>query len=253
MRKLSISSLNINLAVLLGLLCWCTIQTETFGQGATIPRGTATDNAGQPQQDDLELPEGVKYRYPLLNGLALSVNIFEPVMGIFLNDYASCEATGQLNLHHRFFPEFTFGMGKCDDVSDDLVGYTTKLTPFYKIGIAYNLKYNDIAPENYYFIFLRYGFAHSTADITNLTFTDGYWHKYGPVDITGQKFNSHWLEIGFGIKVRIWRQFSMGWDLYYKPLLSDGATRYASPYYIPGYGTTSGRFGFGYRISYDIF
>jgi len=224
-----------------------------FGQGATIPRGTSTESATSPEPEELALPEGVKYRYPLLNGLAVSVNIFEPIMGVFLNDYASCEATGQLNLHHRFFPEFTFGMGKCDDVSDDLVGYTTKLTPFYKIGIAYNLKYNDIAPDNYYFIFLRYGFSHSTADITNLSFTDGYWPEYGPFDISGQAFNSHWLELGFGIKVKIWRRFSMGWDLYYKPLLHDGATRYASPYYIPGYGTTNGKFGFGYRISYDIF
>lgn len=247
------SSSSISPVALWVLVFACLGRVCAFGQGATIPRGTATENAAQTLPADLELPEGVKYRYPLLNGLSLSVNIFEPVMGIFLNDYASFEATGQLDLHHRFFPEFTFGMGKCDDVSDDLVGYTTKLAPFYKIGIAYNLKYNDIAPENYYFIFLRYGFAHSTADITNLTFTDGYWHEYGPFDITGQKFNSHWLEIGFGIKVKIWRRFSMGWDLYYKPLLSDGATRYASPYYIPGYGTTNGKFGFGYRIAYDLF
>lgn len=253
MRKRSMSLSSIRPAALLLLLLGGMVHVNVFGQGATIPRGTTAETGHPSEAEDLTLPEGVKYRYPLLNGLSLSVNIFEPVMGVFLNDYVSCEVTGRLNLHHRFFPEFTFGMGKCDDVSDDLVGYTTKLAPFYKIGIAYNLKYNDIVPDNYYFIFLRYGFAHSTADITNLTFTDGYWHKYGPFDINGQEFNSHWLEIGFGIQVKIWRRFSMGWDLYYKPLLNDGATRYASPYYIPGYGTTNGKFGFGYRIVYDIF
>lgn len=224
-----------------------------FGQGATIPRGSAAATEVPPSEADMELPEGVKYRYPLLNGLRVSVNVFEPLMALFLNDYASCDVTAQLNLYHRFFPEVTFGMGKCDDVSDDLVGYTTKLAPYYKIGIGYNFKYNDITPNNYYYVFLRYGFAHSTADITNLRYNDGYWPEYGPINLDGQEFNSHWLEIGFGISVRVWRRVSMGWDLYYKPMVSDGATRNASPYYVPGYGTTTMSFGFGYRVSYNIF
>jgi hypothetical protein len=225
-----------------------------YGQGATIPRGSSHEAQTETQSEvNAELPEGVKYRYPLLYGLNLSVNLFEPVMSVFRNNYASYEATAQLDLHHRYLPEVTVGVGKCDDTSDDLVGYKTGLSPYFKLGAALNLKYNDVEPNYYYFVVMRYGYSHSTADITNMTYTDGYWNEFGPADILDQTFNAHWLELGFGIQVKIWRRFSMGWDIYYKPLLSDGATKLASPYYIPGYGVTNIHFGLNYRLTYRLF
>jgi hypothetical protein len=237
------------------LLAFCLLSAfPAFGQGATIPRGS---NSGETTVDtppiNYELPEGVKYRYPLFYGLNLSVNLFEPVMHVFRNNYASYEATAQVDLHHRYMPELTVGVGKCDDKSDDLVGYKTSLSPFFKVGAALNLKYNDVEPNYFYFVVLRYGYSHSTADITNLYYNDGFWEKYGPVDLINQTFNAHWFELGFGIQVKLWRRFSMGWDLYYKPLISDGGSKYASPYYIPGYGITSFKFGLNYRLTYRLF
>jgi hypothetical protein len=229
------------------------VATPAFGQGATIPRGSSKADVEVTTPLSTELPEGVKYRYPLLNGLNLSINLFEPVMHVFRNDYASYEATAQLDLHHRYLPEVTVGVGQCDDVSDDLVGYKTSLSPYFKVGAALNLRYNDVDPDYFYFVVLRYGYSHSTADITNMYYTDGYWNQYGPVDILDQTFNAHWVELGFGIQVKIWRRFSMGWDLYYKPLISDGSTKYASPYYLPGYGVTSVKFGLNYRLTYKLF
>ncbi len=257
MIRLSISASNTKASLcarllLFGTLLFCALYTPVYGQGASIPRGSEAQ-AQVPEPVDETLPEGVKYRYPLLNGLSLSVDLFEPVMKVFRNDYASYQVTAQLDLHHRFFPEVTVGVGQCDDFSDDLVGYKTGLSPFGKVGIAYNFKYNDLQPDYFYYVVARYGYSHSTSDITNLTYNDGYWGTYGPTDLTDQTFNAHWLEIGFGIRVKIWRNISMGWDAYIKPLLSDGSSQYAKPYYLPGYGTTTGKFGFGFQLIYQLF
>lgn len=225
-----------------------------FAQGRSIPRSSKVEEETQttsPKEE--ELPEGVKYRYPLFNGISLMFNVFEPVLDLFAKDYSSYETTIMFDLHHRFFPEASFGVGYCNEKSDDLVHYEVKTTPFYKIGFRYNLNYNDLEDKFYYFIVARYGFCHSEADISNLSYKDGYWPEYGPISIRDQEFNSHWVEIGGGIKVQIWDRLSAGWDFYIKPFISKGSTRNAEPYYIPGYGTTGSNFGMAFRLYYDLF
>lgn len=253
MKKIYISLSNINLlhlcAVIVGLMI--SASSHLCAQGRSIPR--SSEAQVETVVEDAELPEGVKYRYPLLNGLSVMFNLYEPVMNLLGNDRASYEASVMLNIHHRFFPEATLGMGWCNELSDDLVRYHVKAAPFAKIGLRYNLKYNDLEDKFYYFIVARYGFCHSEADISNLTYTDGYWPEYGPTNIRNQKFNSHWVEVGGGIKVQIWKRLSAGWDVYIKPFLHKGSTSQATPYYVPGYGTTDGAFGMAFRLYYDLF
>lgn len=199
-----------------------------------------------------ELPDSIAYRYPLFNGISVSVDAFSPALDLFGKDYRSYEAMVTLDLHHRFMPQVAAGIGNCDYTSDDGLRFKSKATPFFKMGMVYNFKYNDLHGSDFYGAFVRYGFAHTEANLSGITYTDGVWPDYGPKEIDGITYNSHWLEIGGMIKVQVARHFSMGWDVYFKPFLHKGTSKYGDAYYIPGYGTSSNKLGFNFHLYYDL-
>ena len=168
-----------------------------------------------------------------------------------------------LDLHHRFLPQFSAGAGYCDTKSKD-IGYTnskgrfegmryhSKMRPFFKAGMLYNFKYNELKADDFYGAVLRFGYAYSEADVTNMSYTDAVWGNVGPLDVTKMQFHSVWMEVGGFIKVQVKRHFSMGWDLTYRPFLHKGKDHYGKPYFVPGYGTTTGPFGLGFHLYYDL-
>ena len=225
-------------------------------QGRSIPRGTETDMAAEADAETvLPLAPGQQYRYPLLNGLTVSVDVLSPLLELFSNGYADYEARATLDLHHRFLPQAVFGVGHCAETADDGYSYRVAATPYGKLGIGYIFRYNDAHARDFYYAVLRYGFSTSRADMEDLTYTDGYWPDYGPVDVLGVRYNCHWLELGGGIQVHIARRVSLGWEVWYKNLLSAGSARdtHGRPYFVPGYGTTAGHLGFQFNVHCRIF
>lgn len=235
-----------------------------LAQGRSIPKGSEAKAQEKIQQISDILPEGQKYRYPLLNGINISVDIFDPILYATAFDHASLEVQAMADLHHRFFPLASFGMGLCDETSNNGLEFGTGQkqecrfksgpSPFGKIGMAYNLKYNDLRPNDSYMLLARYGIAYSTADITNLyCASQGFPPGFGPISIVGQKYFTHWLELGGMMKVQITGHFSLGWDLYWKIKLAQTGTQSGEPYFVPGFGTTDSPIGFSFRVFYDIF
>lgn len=236
MKRILILLLSINLSLL------------AFAQGNSIPKGSKAEVAEELPE---ELPEGVKYRYSKFNGLSVSVNLFDPVMELFRWDHANYEASVTADFYHRFFPQASIGLGHSKEANTYGLKYTSKASPFIKMGMLYNFKYNDTKPYNFYYAVLRYGISKSTADIENLHYTDGYWGDFYPTDIKGEEYLCQWLEVGGGIKVKIAGPISMGWEVTLRPLISKGKAEYGNPYFIPGYGT--GKFGFNFNLYYNIF
>jgi len=253
------------------LLAVSTFQLSA--QGRSIPKGSeAKAQEGAFRLNDI-LPDGQKYRYPLFNGINLSVDLFDPLLYATAFDHASFEVQAMVDLHHRFFPMASFGMGLCDETSNNGLDFSTGekqecrfksgLSPFGKIGIAYNLQYNDLRPDDCYLIIARYAMAYNTADITNLYYAMKYSYDlndpqetipaYGPIDILDQKYFTHWIELGGMMKVHITGRFSLGWDLYWKIKLAQTGTHSGAPYYVPGYGTESSPIGFSFRLYYNLF
>lgn len=224
-----------------------------YAQGRSIPTSSAVQE--ELAEHDLsadDLPEGQRYRYPLLNGMSVSFNLFPPVMNVFGKDYGYYEGGLTLDLHHRFFPQAHAGMGYCDAQSDDFVRYHSKMAPFFKAGMLYNFKYNELKPNDFYGAFVRFGYAYSKADVSNLYYADAIWDKVGPFTIEDMKFNSLWMEVGGFIKVEIVKHISLGWDLSFKPFLHRGDVKQGAPYYVPGYGTTTSNIGFAFHVYYDL-
>ncbi|MCR5395488.1 MAG: DUF6048 family protein [Bacteroidales bacterium] len=258
----SYSLLHRSLLLLAGMM----VSVAVWAQGSSIPTTSAVREQREAAvvEELLEqLPEGQKYRYPLLNGLSVSFNLFPPVIDLLGKDYGNYEGTLTLDLHHRFLPQVSAGVGYCNTTSDD-IGYThtdgtfhgmryhSKMRPFIKVGMLYNFKYNDIKPNDFYGAVLRFGYAYSKADITNMGYTDAVWGYYGPIEARGLEFHSVWMEMGGFIKVQLVKHFSLGWDLTFRPFLHKGKDSQGKPYFVPGYGTTSNLFGFGFHGYFDF-
>ena len=250
------------LLVITLLIAICSLQVpRVMAQGRTIPRSSEVSERDETLLDIL--PEGQTHRYPLLNGLSVNVDIIDPVLSLFVLDHATYEAQVMVDLHHRFFPMFSMGMGYADETSNNGNDYGTDqkqeltfksdLSPFAKIGMAYNLDYNSMRPSDFYMVFLRYGYAYNKADITNLYYANELWGSYGPLSLKDQKYQTHWLEAGVMLKVQLMRHVSLGWDIYWKIPLSQSGTRYGKPTFVPGYGSGDTSLGCAFRIYYDIF
>lgn len=231
-----------------------------WAQGRSIPK---TQEAREQEiAEPGPLPEGQKYRYPLWNGLGISVDVFEPLMGLFANDYANYEAQVMVNLHHRFFPMASVGMGRCDATSDNGNTYgsdeklehtfRSTLSPFFKVGCGYDLHYNTTKPGNYYLLFLRYGCSWNTADIEGLYYYDGLWKPHGPIALRDQHYTTHWVEVGAMLNVQVAPHITLGWDVYYKVRLAQSGTAQGSPYWVPGYGRNDNHIGFLFRVGYTL-
>ena len=239
-----------------------TTNSHLLAQGRSIPVSSEV-KAEEQKELPIELPDGQKYRYRLFNGLNVSVDILDPVLHAFAFEHASYEAQIMADLHHRFFPMASFGMGIADETSDNGLEFGTgskqeftfksDLAPFGKVGFAYNFDYNSTRPQDYYLAFLRYGIAYNKADITNLYYADELWGAMGPIYISDQEYTTQWVEVGGIIKVQIVKHISLGWDLYLKVKVSQSGTHYGKPYFVPGYGTNKSFLGFSFRLYYDIF
>lgn len=239
--------------------------------GQNIPKGKEAreaEAAKKAEEEETPLPEGQKYRYPLFNGLNLSIDVMDVMLRAFGTGYGSHEAQIMADFHHRYFPMFAMGMGQANTTSDNglnfIDGYLydhdvkqehtfkTNWAPYFKIGCGYNLKYNFFRPNDFYMLFMRYGFSAYTASIENLMFTDGTWATYNSEDLTDISYNMHWIEFGALIKVQVAKRVSMGWDVYYKLPVSEKKSRYGDPYYTPGFGVHNNHVGFLFKIYYNI-
>lgn len=246
------------------ILLVCCLQTlPSWAQGRSIPKGSQAKAEEAATIIDDILPEGQKYRYPLFNGLNVSIDIFDPLYDIFLSSHASYEAQAMVDLHHRFFPLGAFGMGYADEKSNNGIEFSTgekqeftfksEMSPFLKLGMAYNLRYNSTKPDDLYMIFARYGIARSKADLTNIYYASAKWDDVHLPDLLDQKYTTQWLEAGVMLKVQLIKHVSLGWDLYAKIKLSQSGTENGKPAFVPGYGNCSSLFGFNFRVYYDIF
>ena len=193
----------------------------------------------------------VKFVYPLYNGFSVGTNILEPILNAFGQEYGSYEVIAEANILNRFWPEISFGIGQSNYTNDDDIRYKVKPSFFGRIGMSYNFLYGKERP-NALLLSFRYGFSSYKADIFGLQYDNGYWPATPTFDILDQKFTSHWIEVGFGIRVPVHKNIQMGWMVYYKPMLSAGDTKNAQPWFVPGYGLYGSGFGVSYQVYFHL-
>lgn len=193
-----------------------------------------------------------RMEYPLWHAVSFGVDIWDPVMRAFGQHYGLIGFSAGVNLHNRYRPVVEVGLGDASYTPDDgNFTYKGKMAPYFKVGMDYNFLYNS-NPAYEMFAGLRFGFSPFSYEITDVTVNSPYWQETGGFDIPSQSVTASYFEFLVGIKVNVWRGFSLGWTLKYHSLINDGKPRYGKPWYIPGFGTRGSSWAGGFSIYYTI-
>ena len=225
------------------------LVTTTDANGNTVTVDTVT---GLEYVDSTLLKAPPKMIYPLLHEVIVGVNIWDPVMRALGQKYGLGDVWGEVSLHNRYFPYFAVGVSDID-ITPIAKNYTFRspVAPYFKIGASYNMFYNS-NPDYRLQMGLRYGFSAYKWSVINATVDEGYWNDPSVYSLDNLSHSAGYLEITFGLKVKIAGNFSAGWTLIYHSVLHESKSEYGEPMYIPGYGKRKGAITGNFSIMYTI-
>ena len=154
----------------------------------------------------------------LYQGTCVGVEIAGLGSYLLGSDILSSEIAVQANLKNRFLPVVEMGYGKADAINDGNDLHYKTSAPYFRIGMDYNVFYKKTHLPGYLYVGLRYGMSFFSYDVDGPSMTDP---NYGgrnilSVCLSGMKSNASWLEGVFGLKVKIYKGFCMGWSVRYK-------------------------------------
>ena len=177
--------------------------------------------------------------YPLYNGMSIGVNFADAVLMIAGQKHASFDIWADVSLHNWFFPVVELGMGYAKTTPENQ-NFTYKGKPsFYaKAGMNYNFLYKS-ETDYQAFAGFRLGYSSFSYDLENVSISNGYWDESQTIDILNQKASALYGEVLAGLKVKIYKNFSLGWNIKYHFKLHTSSKSASTPWFIPGYGTSS--------------
>ena len=211
----------------------------------TPPRGTDEDVierylAGDTTSiDERERQDSLKKvypRYPKLTDISFGVNIGDQVARLLGQRYGGIDVSATLNMWNRLQPVVELGFGWVNERKEELhYTYKTKFAPYIKIGANYNFFFKK-EPKYQLIAGLRLGATTFKYDITDISVSSPYWQQTANAEMRGLSSSAIYGEILAGIKVHLWRQWSMGWQLRWHTVLACKKSENAKPWYIPGLG-----------------
>ena len=177
--------------------------------------------------------------WPVFNGMSVGLNIWDAAMLIAGQSYASFDASLSFSIRNWIFPTVECGVGFANNHSDQsMLIYKTKLSPFLKIGADYNFLYKS-TPDYQLCLGVRFGVSPVSYEITDITLNSGYWKEDAQFSILKQHTTSFYGQALASVKVKIWKQLSLGWSVRYHFNLHTPDGSGSKPWFIPGYGTSS--------------
>lgn len=220
-----------------------------------------------PKRDQKKNKEVVVDTIPLYNGTSIGVDVFGIGSKLLGGDNVSSEINIGVNLKNRFIPTVEFGMGGSDFWNDNGIHYKSKLSPFFRIGVDYNTMAKKKEKNSYLFVGLRYAFTSFKYDVSTLPvydpvwgdeipnpgLTDDVWGGSVPYNHQGMKCSMQWFEFLVGVRVKIYRNFLMGWTVRMKYKTNASTSEFGNPDYVPGFGKfKSNNLGITYSLIYKI-
>lgn len=192
------------------------------------------------------------YVYPRLYALTVGLDLWDPLMRALGQNYGLTSVWAEVSFHNRFNPYVEIGVGTADD-TPEAMNFTFKspVAPFFKIGANYNFLYNS-NPAYQVYAGVRYGFTRFSYRLENVTDNDGYWGEDLPLAFPRSTSSVGFFEIGFGIKVMIARNWSLGWMGRYHSILHETKSALGDPMIIPGYGKRKNSLAVALSLMYTI-
>lgn len=184
------------------------------------------------------------------NGIAIGVDLLNPLAGAFGKDYSSYEVSLEYGMKRKYFPIAEIGVSKSDNISDFGPIFHSPLAPYGRFGINYAFKQSA---KSFAYIGARLGFSNFSYDVSNMTISSEYWKENVQTYLKGEKSNAMWGEFIGGLRVSITDHFLMGWNVRAKFRANVKETPYSSPAYIPGYGLNNNKtFGIHFNAYYKF-
>ncbi len=225
------------------------LVTTIDAHGNTVMVDTVT---GLEFVDSTLLKAPPKMEYPLLHEVIAGVNVWDPIMRALGQKYGRGDVWAELSIHNRYFPFFAIGLGTINETPvDKNFTFKSPVAPYFKIGGSYNFFYNS-NPDYRLQMGLRYGFTTYKWSALDVTVDEGYWGTPSTYSLKDIGNTAGYLEVTFGIKVKIAGNFSAGWTIVYHSILHESKSAYGNPMYIPGYGKRNGAISGNFSIMYTI-
>lgn len=109
---------------------------------------------------------------------------------------------------------------------------------FIRAGVDFNLLKPDVSSGKYWAgLGLRYGLSSYNSETTSFQYKN-YWGTVAS-SVPRRISMGHFFEVAPGVRTELFRNFSIGWSIKLKFLLSAGGGKDLRPIYFPGYGTGS--------------
>lgn len=215
------------------------------------------DAWGQVHKSGAQLPSTPEKeeKTPLYQSLSVGVEIAGLGSYLLGSDILSSEIAIQANLKNRFMPVLEVGYGKADAINEGNNLHYKTSSPYFRIGMDYNIFYKKTHLPGYLYAGLRYGMSSFSYDVNGPDMTDP---NYGgeishPYAYSGLKSTACWMEAVLGLKVKIYKGFCMGWSLRYKKRIKVDGHENSIPWYVPGFGKNSGSsFNLMYNLIYNL-
>ena len=185
-------------------------------------------------------------------GLSVGVDLSPYIIRLFDHERTGFAFNGRYSLKDKWFVGAEAGFENTSFTKREF-DYKTNGT-FIKAGLEYNLfKVEEANNNDNILVGFRYGYAWQEHTCDRFTIIDGYWGDYQGA-LGTNAVNSHWMEIVFGLRSEVLKNFYMGWSIRLKQLLISDHAGVLEPYTIPGFGKFDNKtnLGFTYTLEYQI-
>ena len=190
-------------------------------------------------------------RYPLATSLWVGANFVDPVLMALGQDYASADLHATLNMWNRLQPTIELGLGWGNTTPDGMnFTYRAKPSPYVKLGANYNFLFKS-TPDHQAFVGLRAGFSTFRYDV-EAHYSNSYWQEQSDFTLRSERSHAWWGEVIAGLKVKIVRQWSLGWTIRWHHLFSCKNTEHSKAWFIPGYGPRNRALAFTVSAYYTL-
>lgn len=190
-------------------------------------------------------------KYPVYNGASVGVNFFDGVMKLAGQDYMSFDLAADVSLWNWLFPVVEAGIGFADSTPEGMNFHYKGLPSVYgKIGFNYNFLYKS-SPDYQVFVGLRAAYSNFRYRVNDITISSDYWGQTNVFNLPTQHASCWFGEALAGLKVKIYRNFFMGWTFRYRFKFKETNGAQSTPWFVPGYGA-SAPFGFTFSLIWNI-
>jgi hypothetical protein len=188
-------------------------------------------------------------QYPLK--IRMGFDISGPV--IYASDKSNKSLEGYIAVDRNEKMAFTLGGGFLDYKYSQYNYDFRSRGIFIRTGVDFNLLKPERSMGKYQTgIGLHYGISFFTHETPSFTHTN-YWGE-AISSIPGKRSIGHFLEAAPGVTAELFNNFSIGWTIRLRFLISGGGGKDLRPIYFPGYGNGSKNVnaGFSYYLTWNI-